>query len=355
MTDHLVEAHLKFHDMNAPDDGERKVKDMIARYLAAVERRLPDDAAKDIIAELREAIDSRVEAKEAELGRAAGDDEIAAVLKDFGHPVVVASRYSGNDHLIGPGYYPWFWHVQRIAVGLAIAIGFGIVTIRALGSEEPFRAAFRGIGSALEIALVTFGVVTALFIAAERGKLDMKWAAKWDPKSLPRDNVRQPRTLFESAFTLVFDIVFLLFWVRVVQFPNEIPVRDGASAALAFSPAWDVVYWPILVLAVGVTVVHLADILHPAWSRARSVVSIVGHLAGLGILWVLYQSQPLIEVTPVDGANLEEIARVVRMVEGIVNVSLGVAALIWVATIGVEVWRLLRTARAPANPSQVVA
>ena len=84
MTDHLVEAHLKFHDMNAPDDGERKVKDMIARYLAAVERRLPDDAAKDIIAELREAIDSRVEAKEAELGRAAGDDEIAAVLKDFG-------------------------------------------------------------------------------------------------------------------------------------------------------------------------------------------------------------------------------------------------------------------------------
>ncbi len=341
MTDHLVEAHLTFHDM-------------IARYLAAVERRLPNEAAKDIIAELREAIDSKVEAKEAQLGRAAGDDEIAAVLKDFGHPVVVASRYSGADHLIGPGYYPWFWHVQRIAVGLAIAIGFGIVTIRALGSEEPFRAAFRGIGSALEIALVTFGVVTALFIAAERGKLDMKWAAKWDPKSLPRDNVRQPRTLFESAFTLVFDIVFLLFWVRVVQFPNEIPVRDGASAALAFSPAWDAVYWPILVLAAGTTAVHLADILHPAWSRLRSVVSIAGHLGGLAVLWVLYQSQPLILVTPVDGADPVEMERVLRTVGGVVNIGMGVAALIWAAMIVIEVRRLWRTSRGVANASQVV-
>ena len=354
MTDHLVEAHLKFHDMNAPDNGEAKVKDMIARYLAAVERRLPNEAAKDIIAELREAIDSKVEAKEAQLGRAAGDDEIAAVLKDFGHPVVVASRYSGNDHLIGPGYYPWFWHVQRIAVGLAIAIGFGIVTIRALGSEEPFRAAFRGIGSALEIALVTFGVVTALFIAAERGKLDMKWAAKWDPKSLPRDNVRQPRTLFESAFTLVFDIVFLLFWVRVVQFPNELPMRDGASAALTFSPAWEAVYWPVLLLAAGVTAVHIADIVHPAWSRVRSVVAIGGHLAGLAILWVLYQSQPLIIVTPVSGADPVEMERVMRTVDSVVNVSIGVAALIWVIAIGVEVRRLWRTSRTPATPSQVM-
>lgn len=99
-------------------------------------------------------------------------------------------------------------------MGLAIAISFGLVAIRALGSEEPFDAAFKGFDAAIEVALVTFGVVTALFIAAERTKFDMKWAEKWDPRSLPRDNVRQPRTLFESAFTLVFDIVFLLFWVR---------------------------------------------------------------------------------------------------------------------------------------------
>ena len=328
--------------------------DLLQRYLAAVERRLPEKTAKDIVAELGDVLSAKVEAREAELGRAASADEVAAVLKAFGHPVIVASRYSGSDHVIGPGYYPWFWHVQRIAVGLAIAISFGVVAIRALGSEAPFDAAFKGFDAAIEVALVTFGVVTALFIAAERTKLDMKWAEKWDPRSLPRDNVRQPKTLFESAFTLVFDIVFLLFWVRVVQFPNELPMRDGASAALTFSPAWEAVYWPVLLLAAGVTAVHIADIVHPAWSRVRSVVAIGGHLAGLAILWVLYQSQPLIIVTPVSGADPVETERVMRTVDSVVNVSIGVAALIWVIAIGVEVRRLWRTSRTPATPSQVM-
>ena len=122
------------------------MNDLLQRYLAAIERRLPSgDAgarakAADIVAELREVLLSKIEAKEEALGREATKDEVAEVLKAFGHPVVVASRYGGHDHVIGPGYYPWFWHVQRIAVGGALVIGFGIVTVRGLGSDEPMRA-----------------------------------------------------------------------------------------------------------------------------------------------------------------------------------------------------------------------
>ncbi len=138
-----------------------------------------------------------------------------------------------------------------IAVGAAVAIAFGISAIRALGSEEPMRAVMRGVNGAVEVGVWAFGVVTLLFVLAERFKLDMTWADKWDPKSLPREHVRQPKGLVETAFTLVFDVIFLLWWVKIVQFPNELPMRDGASAAIAFSPAWDVVWWPVLVLAVG--------------------------------------------------------------------------------------------------------
>ncbi len=323
--------------------------DLVERYLASVERRLPKETAKDIVAELREALAGRTEAKEAELGRALSTDEIAVVLKVLGHPVVVASKYSGHDYVIGPSYYPWFWHVQRIAVGAAVAITFGIVAIRALGSQEPIAAAMHGVNGAIQAAIWAFGVVTAMFIAAEHAKLDMKWADKWDPKSLPREHIRQPKGLFESAFTLVFDVIFLLWWVKIVQFPNEIPVRDGASAAISFSGGWAAVYWPVLILAVGLTVVHLADLVRPAWSPLRSVLSIAGHAAGIGVLWVLYRSQPLIVVTPVSGADPVEVERVFRMVEGIGNIALGVAALIWAVTIGVEVWRLLRSTRPQAT------
>lgn len=326
--------------------------DLVERYLASIERRLPKETAKDIVAELREALSGRTEAKEAMLGRALSTDEVAAVLKDFGHPVVVASKYAGQDYVIGPNYYPWFWHVQRIAVGAAVAIAFGITAIRALGSEEPIRAALRGVNGAVGAGVWAFGIVTILFVLAERFKLDMKWADKWDPKSLPREQIRQPKGLFESAFTLLFDIIFLLWWVKIVQFPNELPMRDGASAAITFSPAWDMVYWPVLVLAAGAVIVHLADLVRPAWTPVRSVVSIAGHVAGLGILWVLFRAQPLVVITPAPGASATEIDRVTLVIDNVVNISLGVTALIWSVTIGVEVWRLWRSAR-PVGPVTV--
>jgi len=327
------------------------MNDLLQRYLAAVERRLPkdDQTAKaksaDIVAELREVLLSKIEAKEEALGRPATYDEVADVLKAFGHPVVVASRYGGQDYLIGPNYYPWFWHVQRIAVGAALVIGFGIATVRGLGSDEPMRAAMRGIGSAVEIALVAFGVVTALFIAAERGKLDLKWSGKWDPRHLPRDNIRQPKSLLDTAIVLAVDVIFLLWWTKVVSFPAEIPAQDGRSVAFAFSPAWAAVYWPILALAVGATLVHAADLIHPAWTRVRSLVSIAGHTAGLAILGVLYTSQPLVAATVVNGDASEQTDRVLRIIDSVVQVSLAVTAAIWVLTIGLELRRLWRTRR----------
>ena len=113
------------------------------------------------------------------------------------------------------------------------------------------------------------------------------------------------------------------------------------------------VYWPILVLAVGVTVVHIADILHPAWSRLRSVAAIAGYLGGLAVLWVLYQSQPLILVTPMDGADPVEMERVLRAAGSVVNIAMGVGAVIWLAGIAIEVRRLWRTSRGSARLSQV--
>ena len=80
---------------------------------------------------------SRIEAKQAALGHAANADDIATILKDFGHPVVVASRYSGRDYLIGPNLYPWFWDAQRVGVGLVLALGLIVLGGRALGADAP--------------------------------------------------------------------------------------------------------------------------------------------------------------------------------------------------------------------------
>ena len=88
--------------------------DLIDRYLNAVAAQLPQDERADIVAELRDLILSRCEAKEEELGRALTDDEKEAILHEIGHPLVVAARYrKGPDSLVGPELFPyWLFGVK---------------------------------------------------------------------------------------------------------------------------------------------------------------------------------------------------------------------------------------------------
>jgi len=325
------------------------MKDLVDRYLAAVERRLPKEQAKDIVAELREAISAKVEAKEAARGRQADAEEVAALLKEFGHPAVVAARYSGHEYLIGPQLYPWFWEAQRTGVGLVLAIGFIVLGVRALREDAPISFVGRGIGNVLEGAVFAFGVLTAVFVVMERTKADLKLAARWSPKTLPQDHIRKPRSLFESVFTLAFDIIFILWWVRVIDFPNDVPGR-GNSMELHFAEAWAQVYAPILVLALVTAAVHVSDIVHPAWSRLRAIVSILGHAGGLAVLWVLFRAGPLVSVTAAAEEG-ERAAELAETINGLFAPALGVIGLFWAIGLGVEVWRMIQSVRPRRTPS----
>lgn len=321
------------------------MNDLVERYLAAVANGLPETQAKDIVAELRDLLMARIEAREMEKGQALNREDIGSILKDFGHPVVVASRYSGNEHLIGPSLYPWFWHTQRFAVGITLAVTFAIVGLRALGADEPIRAGMRGFWGAVEAGCVTFGVVTAIFIAAERMKWDMSWLMRWDPLTMPRVHVRKPKSLFESAITLFFDVLALLFWTRVIGLAFEISLRGGGEAELSFSPAWAAVYWPVLVLLAGAAIVHASDLVYPYWSRVRGMISLAGYIGGIAVVWVLLQAQPLVSVVPGAGADPAEVERATLLFNNITSVSLGVVGLVCAISAGVTVWRLIKASR----------
>jgi len=78
--------------------------ELIQRYLQAVKFLLPRAQQDDIVKELSEDIRSRMEDKEAELARPLNEIDQAAILKQYGHPLIVASRYRQPpfQHLIGP-------------------------------------------------------------------------------------------------------------------------------------------------------------------------------------------------------------------------------------------------------------
>src|SRR3982751_2179820 len=92
------------------------VMDLLERYLNAIRRNLPARGAEDIVAELRDVLASRIEDREEALGRSLTAEEIEAIVKDFGHPLVVAARYRKQQWLIGPEVFPFYMSVMRIVL-----------------------------------------------------------------------------------------------------------------------------------------------------------------------------------------------------------------------------------------------
>eukprot|EP01030_Chromulinospumella_sphaerica_P030752 gene30752-31308_t len=63
---------------------------LLDQYLKAVAAQLPKAVRDDIVAELKDMILNRLEAKEEELGRPLTEDEQEAILREVGHPLAVA-------------------------------------------------------------------------------------------------------------------------------------------------------------------------------------------------------------------------------------------------------------------------
>src|SRR6266705_6214242 len=93
----------------------RNPMELIDRYLQAVRFWLPR-SERDLAVELAEDLHSQVGARESQLGRPLDEDEVSAILKECGNPVVVASRLRPQDYLIGPTLFPAYRFVLKMVL-----------------------------------------------------------------------------------------------------------------------------------------------------------------------------------------------------------------------------------------------
>ena len=88
--------------------------EILDQYLKSVRSCLPAAQRDDIINELSENLRAQVEDKEGTLGRSLNEGEVEAILKQHGHPLIVASRYRQDQRsvafgpqIIGPVLFPF--------------------------------------------------------------------------------------------------------------------------------------------------------------------------------------------------------------------------------------------------------
>ena len=276
-------------------------------YVETVRKQLPRPQRDDIAAELRDTLQSQIEALEAESGRPATDDEISAMLKRYGAPEVVASRYGAHSHLIGPDVYPQYRATVRI-VGWILA---GILSIALVATatlaDNPAPAMWRILWTGAFVVLAHFTALTLIFARVDRLKRGAE--PGWDPHDLvatppPRTSI--PRS--EAIAGLLLTTLWLLWWMDVVPVTlwllrSRLPIEPAAI--------WNQLT-PLIVTLMLVNIgVSAVALIRRRWLHVYDAVCLLLDI-GIGVVIYLALRAPALIVVTDPGSPAGRLASVVQ-------------------------------------------
>jgi hypothetical protein len=212
-------------------------QELLDRYIHSVKMGLPPDKMDDIAAEVRSNLESLVEDRAAELGRELSLDEMSSILKQHGHPAVVAGRYRDQPgrSLISPWFFPFYWFTLRAMLA-------GWVTVRVIVAIFVFQGATPA-GEILwkfgrDILLAAFFIpsgVTWIFATWEYFYFKFRYWERWKPESLPAvpTPVRPPKQP-RPTVQIIGGVGWLVFWAMALFLPWMFWVWGGRGV---FSPS----------------------------------------------------------------------------------------------------------------------
>jgi hypothetical protein len=237
--------------------------DLLERYLQAVEEYLPTKGRADVLAELRANLLDQMDEREETLGRPLTTDEVAEILRNHGHPSIVAARYQPRRSLIGPEIFPYYWFTLRKTLPLVLGV---FILSRAVGMiygpSHPDNIVGATLTSLFAVLFYTAGWMTLVFAAigfiAERYPQKVDFYSKWDPRKLApvmqlkdRDGLpKHPRV------DLAFHVLGLLWLLSIPRHPAMLFFGLGplpwilAHSDIGPAPVWHAFYWAVIALNV---------------------------------------------------------------------------------------------------------
>ncbi len=319
--------------------------DLLDNYLNAVRWNLPRAArADDIIAELRDVISSRIEDREEALDRSLTRDEISNVLRDFGHPLVVAARYDTHQWLIGPDIFPFYLFSLKVVLAICavILVIQGVASVL-FGSHDVIRALMQMVGGGFWSLLGNAGLVTLIFAVIERTGWLTEHLKEWKPEHLPdlsELNLKgiqpKPQKGWESAFEVAVGIAVILWWTGLIHIPimSNVP---GMQIKLA--PVWHDLWWPIMILLVARLIHNLVMWQRPRWKAIRVVLAVGTTAGALALLGTIYAAGHWVDVW---APNLpaDQLAQIQQGINMGLHWAIIVVGVIWTIGCLQELWRI---------------
>jgi len=286
---------------------------ILEKYLNSVRSCLPEAQRDDIVQELSENLHAQIEDKENELGRSLRDEEIEEILKQHGHPMVVASRYRQDKRsvafgpeLIGPVVFPFYLRVLKFNLGISVVVMFIVAVALAFGGHA--MTAGNLVPAIFFQVTIQFAIVTLVFVAADRHfkKHPEKWDYRdakhpWHPTFSFEDRSKSKGdTGRVSRLDSVAQIVALgvaLFWLRVAEGAPFL-IFGPAAAFLRPAPIWHQFYWPVVAIACLGILQGLINLVRPDWIRVMLAYRALTAIAWLVVLYFVLKAGPWVVLTP---------------------------------------------------------
>ena len=309
---------------------------LVERYIEAVKFWLPKQIRDDVAAELADDIRSEIEEAEREKGRKLTDDEVAAILKARGRPLLVASRYLPKRWLIGPELYPIYVFVLKI-VALVCLIPAAVTLVMAVIAHQDMATSMAAAtGQLWESVWSAFAVVTVIFAIIERQGMNPSTLDKWNPKNL-RPVVDSGRIKRSTSVGDIIGGLILITLFAAGYLSHNVYTFPGVEVTLA--PQWV----PFCQMSVAIAVVEIAvsaaNLFTPYWTALSVLVRSAIDLAKTAVFYWLITADMLQNVSAVG------MPRQVR--DSLLNASVtlmqnawGIAGLIVLVILVHAVWRL---------------
>jgi hypothetical protein len=315
---------------------------IIEDYLRIVALLLPKAQREDIVAELRDTVLTRIEAREGDLGRPLTEAETEALLREVGHPLVVAARYRGGaQQVVGPTLYPYWAFGVKIAVTIQLALSALVFVVHAFGGGDVATALSHAVYSAFDgiITVVGFATLAVWFIERQQVRVDYldRWrvrdlrvleVAAWDldafgdwvahlmrrrparpddgpyPYRPSRNRGRAGRALGG----LVGCCVTLLWWVGALHFGftslddlRGMGIDPGPLARIDLVHFKAVLFWPVLAYLILLISRYLLVVVGALSMMAEGLLFIASGAALLALITWIWQASPFGPYVRLDG------------------------------------------------------
>ncbi|HEY2819801.1 MAG TPA: hypothetical protein VGJ06_02065 [Candidatus Acidoferrum sp.] len=334
---------------------------ILEKYLNSVRSALPEAQRDDIVQELSENLHAQIEDKENELGRSLQDAEVEEILKQHGHPMVVASRYRQDKRsvafgpeLIGPEVFPFYVRVLKFNLGISAVVLFIVAVALAFGGHA--MTAGNLIPAIFYQITIQFAIVTLIFAAADRHfkKHPESWNYRdakhpWHPAfSFDNQSKAKGDSGRVSRFDSVAQIVALgvsLVWLRVAESAPFL-IFGPAAAFLRPAPIWHQFYWPVMAIVWLGILQAFINLVRPDWLRLMVLYRALTAIAWIMILVFVLKSGPWVVLTS-DASQAEGFRKTANILNQIGTYAAVTFALIALYNLFRHLRRLMRLSAAP--------